>query len=355
MAHLIAWLLVAATAATTLLAVAVSAEKWRRTRSEGRRRRVEADFRPQLIEWLASEGAQGDGLIDNRSRSDGVASAIDDLAIGMMSKLRGEDRRLLRDLLERRNAFVRAIAETRSIFAVRRARAVELLGDGEVRAALPEMTRLLDDRSLEVRKAAARALGKLGEPISVTVLIRALAQRQVPASVVGMAILHIGMSASDPLGASLSAPEPRERALAADCLGALGALGAVPGLVQLVGREADPGVLRPAIRALGRIGSPDGIAVLTSVLGSAVDPEVRAEAVAALGWIGGDAARSGVEGALGDGKALVLRAATKSLRRLGPAGVERLREVAATDGPQGAFAREALDASAVELSARRAA
>lgn len=342
MAPFITWLLLAASTGLAVLAIGVSARKWYRVKKSTRRHQIEAAFRPRLIELLAEESAELDELATTTTQKGDVGLAVDDLAIGMMSKLRGEDRRILRDLLVERGAFVRARNRTRSVIAARRARAVELLGDGEVHAAMPEVTRLLDDRNVEVRKAAARALGKLGVPESVPVLMRALKRGRVPTSVVGMAILHIGLAATDDLSASLLADEPIERRTAVDCLGSLGALQAVSAVARLIDQETNDDVSRAAIRALGRIGSPTGMEALTG-LGPDTSAEVRAEAATALGWIGGDAAVAGLEVALGDSDPVVIRAATGSLRRLGRPGVDMLQALASSDGQAGAFAREALD------------
>ncbi len=354
MASFITWLLLGASAGLAALAIGVSTWKWHRAKKSTHRHQIEAAFRPRLVELLAEEDAELDELASAATQKGDVGSTVDDMAISLMSKLRGEDRRILRDLLVQRNAFVRAQNRTRSFVAARRARAVELLGDGDVHAATPEVTWLLDDRSIEVRKAAARALGKLGAPESVPVLMSALKRGRVPTSVVGMAILHIGMAATDELSTSLLADDPKERRMAADCLGSLGIFEAVSAIARLVGQETNNDVSRAAIRALGRLGSPAGIEALTG-LGPDTAAEVRAEAATALGWIGGDDAIAGLDVALGDSEPIVIRAATGSLRLLGRPGTDRLEALALTEGKAGAFAREALDLTRMRTAEGRAA
>jgi len=217
------------------------------------------------------------------------------------------------------------------------------LGDCKIHAALPDLTNLLSDRNNEVRKAAARAIGKFGDPSSIPGLMAALTADQVPLSVVGMAIVHIGPSGNDALRSSLTAEHPQERLLAADCLGMSGALDALPELIALVEREQTPEVLQTALRALGRIGSPSAIQQLVVTLTRDVGPSVRAEAATALGRIGSDDALAALGSAALDREPSVIRAATESLTRLREPGIERLRVLSQSGGQVGAFAREALD------------
>ena len=328
-----------------ILVLSVSARKALRVKRMARRREIEAQFRPHLIAMLSEEHPDLDEIARAVSTVGDAGRAADDLASGLMSKLRGTDRRVLRELLERRGAFERARHQTSSRIAGRRARAVEMLGDGEVQNAVPEMARLLEDRNLEVRKAAARAIGKLGAPGAVGVLMNAFNTRRIPLSVIGMAILHIGPTTSDNLRASLSAEHPNERLLAAECLGVFGVLEAVSDLMVLVEVETRPRVSTAAIRALGRIGSPTAIECLTCAMKTGVQAEVRAEAAIALGRIGGDSVLVELEAAVHDEGSTVICAATQSLRMAGTAGIERLQAISSFEGAAGAFAREALDAA----------
>jgi HEAT repeat protein len=100
--------------------------------------------------------------------------------------------------------------------------------------ALPDLTRLLHDRDPDVRAAAARALGKLGRPEAVPHLLGALERkRSVPVGVVSMALLHLGPPCAPALRHGLARENSRHvRALAAELLGWLGAIGAVDQLIE---------------------------------------------------------------------------------------------------------------------------
>ncbi|MCX8067326.1 MAG: HEAT repeat domain-containing protein, partial [Anaerolineae bacterium] len=151
-------------------------------------------------------------------------------------------------------------------------------------------------RDADVRRAAAEALGRIGDPRAVPGLLKAL--RDADAEV---------------------------RWAAAEALGRVGAP-AVPGLLEVL-RDADAGVRRAAAEALGRIGDPQAIPGLLEALRDA-DPRVRRAAAEALGRIGAPALPSLLE-ALRDADWWVRRAAAKALgeiaRALKPATEEKAR------------------------------
>lgn len=107
------------------------------------------------------------------------------------------------------------------------ARALRKYGLG-ARAAVPRLIECLDDPNPEVRREAAKTLGKAGE-----------------------------VSAVEPLIRKFTDPDPVVREWAAEACGEFGprAVAAVPGLTRLLTDEAVK-VRRDAVRSLGQIGPP---------------------------------------------------------------------------------------------------
>jgi HEAT repeat protein len=99
--------------------------------------------------------------------------------------------------------------------------------------AVPALIKALGDSDSAVRRAAAEALGKLGDPQAVPALIQAL-------------------------GDSDSAV----RRAAAEALGAIGDPQAVPALIQALG-DSDWDVRRAAAWALGKLGDPQAVPALS--------------------------------------------------------------------------------------------
>ncbi len=197
--------------------------------------------------------------------------------------------------------------------AVRRAAAHACSRYGEPRAVSALLSRL-EDADEEVRLFAARALGRSGEAAAVEPLLRcggdpspavraeALAAAaalgrapelpsplqtdasfQVRAALVRALGTVLSASAADALRAFESDPSPTVRAAATETLAA--ALGAayLPALEAQLASPDWPARLA-ALRALGTIG-PDARPLLEAALGDS-DARVRAEALEALGHLG---------------------------------------------------------------------
>lgn len=151
---------------------------------------------------------------------------------------------------------------------------------------------LLEDPERDCRAAAARALGKLGDPAGIPGLMGALGDEELPV-----------------------------RQAAATALAALGER-AVPALVHSL--EGQGGRLAPyALWALGEIGSPAALEALEAAAG-ARSWRLRWSAVEALGDVGGLRAVSLLIGALGDRDERVQNAAVLSLQQIGELAVEPL-------------------------------
>jgi HEAT repeats len=154
-------ILIALAGLLALLAGATILCKAWRYWSEHRRVRLETALRPKLFAFLAEDAPDPTHFLPDSRRELRVWEL---LAAGLLTKLRGEDRRALTGLLEANGALDRARARTRHRSPVWRARAAELLGASGLDAALPDLRRLLRDRDRDVRAAAVRAIGKLGCP-----------------------------------------------------------------------------------------------------------------------------------------------------------------------------------------------
>jgi HEAT repeat protein len=157
---------------------------------------------------------------------------------------------------------------------------------------IPQLTALLQDRDIELRRTAAQSLGKIGDPSPAPALVSALHDpdplvRQYSAWALG----HIGEAALPIAGMALVealAADPAEevKRSAAEALGQMAASeGAAP---KLVGRltalleNADSATKRAAVMALASIEAGSSYTALTKVVHDE-NPRNRQAAVAALG------------------------------------------------------------------------
>lgn len=235
----------------------------------------------------------------------------------------------------------------------RRGRAVAFLGGHGGPGDAPALVPLLSDRSLHVRCAAARALGRLGGADAVRALLAGLAgDHPLPAGVVGTGVLEVGPAALPVLRRTLDEAPGPARALAAELLGLHADPLAGPALLRLLtddGECAD--VRRAAATALGRIGSPQATAALLRVLSGDDDAELRAAAATALGAIGDRSAVPALAAGLADVGVLPATAAAcaRALADIAPEGRDVLRALAGSTGPRADFACAALDAAGIDL------
>jgi HEAT repeat protein len=335
--------LVAITALLVLLALATAVRKAMRESRDRRHARVEAAVRPALLSYLAEDEPDPHEL-DEVVQGRAAGRSLQELAAGLLTKLRGEDRRVLERLLDAQGVLDQARRRTRRPGPVGRARAADLLGAAGYEAALPELTRLLRDRDPDVRAAAARALGKLAVPSAVPALLGSLdARRAVPAGVVTMAILHIGPEAAAPLADGLSLDHSgTARAISAELLGRLGGFQAAGRLIEALGSDPEERVRAAAARALGRIGVPRSVPPLEAALMQDASASVKQAAAWALGELGGTRGFAGLTAALRSPDHALARRAADALVSCGPLGVALLQRTAATDEPGSPEARETL-------------
>jgi HEAT repeat protein len=331
-----------------LLLVSVGVVHAGRTRRADRDAARRAELTPMVLALLDDEDGGG-------SPAPGIASApavLDDVVLGLLPTLRGADRRVLQQVLSTRGVIAKAAEDLHARAAWRRGRAATLLGSTASRFHTAELSALLTDRVLEVRCAAARALGKAGDPAAVGPLLRSLSRsRSVPDGVVGMAVLDLGAPVLPALREAVLTGSGPARLLAAEVLGLHGDLASAPSLEAVVANPHQPvPARRAAAGALGRIGSPTSTGPLVRALSV---PDVAAVAAEALGRIGDPFALPALVTGLSAARPEVRAACAGALAALGPEGRTALATAAERSRSQDAVraAQAALDTLA--LSPRR--
>jgi HEAT repeat protein len=309
-----------------------------------RRRQADHDLvRGRLLQLLAQGRPGRVRSASSRRQQDAVL----EVTATLLRKIRGEDRALLVAVLERDGLVEAARARSYRRGAVGRARAASLVGNAGATRALPELARLLRDRDPQVRSAAARGLGRLGEPGAAPFLLAALEEpRPLPAGLVAGALLDLGPATTPALVEGLRHGTAAARAVAAELLGLHGALPAAGQLAEVLRDDAEPAVRTAAARALGRLGSPAAVPGLLAALTGDAAGTVRAAAAAALGAVGDPRAVEALDAALDEPDLSVGRAAARALTRCGPGGAEAARRRAGAGGTAGEHAAEALERAA---------
>jgi HEAT repeat protein len=197
-----------------------------------------------------------------------------------------------------------------SLIPKRRARAAAALGDLRLTEAAPRLERMLHDRNVRVRIAAARALGRHASPFAARALLDALDEGLVPEQRLVEALG--GTWAVGPLLAAFRAP--RTVALRVPIADALGRAGS-PAAAETL-RTAMPAAsveLRVRIvRALARLGEAGAVRVAMA------DPHgrVRAQAAWALGRMEDQEATGLLEAGLLDTAPRARANCAAALRRL---------------------------------------
>jgi HEAT repeat protein len=293
---------------------------------ERRRAALAAAPRRALLAFVADNGETGgDELV---AIPDDAWAAAEPGALSLLGKLRGEAHLGLVSVFLRRGTARSALRDLRSRSAVRRARAAQVLGDLELRPAVPHLCRLLTDRNSEVRVVAVRALGRIGDPAAAWRLIASLDQSEpAPSLLVTHTLVQLGPETEVTLSAALDHPEARVRVVCLDALGLLGAAGSVQRVARVLREDTVPEVRVAAAASLGRLGTRSAIEPLTAALSPARPAVLRAAAARALGDLGAPAAVPALMELLHDDAYRVAHEAAQALRRLGPAGLRALQEL----------------------------
>jgi len=202
-----------------------------------------------------------------------------------------------------------------------RREAANSLGKNKDIRAIPYLATALKDSDFHVRCAAAEALAQIGSP-AVTDLVQALNNcNKFEHWPIINALVEIGSPSANALLLALKNDDKEVRSDAAEALGRIGVVQAVPDLAMAI-KDGDWYVRRAVAKALFHIGSP-AIPNLLLLLRDD-NRDVRREAAMVLGWIGDAKAVPDLVLALKDGDWLVSTAAAEALVRIGSPAVPNL-------------------------------
>ncbi len=341
--------------AVVLIAAAIAGVRVLRKVRHRRRAALAAGPRRALLAFVADNGEHGSH--DLVTIPDDAWRAAEPGALALLGKLRGEAHLALVSVFLERGVARSALAELRSRSRVRRARAAQVLGDLELRQAVPELCRLLTDRHDEVRVVAVRALGRIGDPAAAWRIIASLDRGDpVPSLLATHALVQLGAEAEVTLSAALDHPQARVRAVCLDALGLLGATGSVHRIARVLRDDAYLDVRVAAATNLGKLGTRSALEPLTLALSPSRPAALRAAAAQALGDLGASGAVPILAGLLGDDEFQVAHEAAHALRRLGQTGIGALVTVVEAErtrvalDPAGAHARPSASASHAQES-----
>lgn len=313
-------------ACLTLL-VFIVATRLARTMRDRRTQALVAPHRAALLAVASGEdddGSHRDALIG----VDGPArEALDDAVVDLLAKVRGAPAEELAAVLLAHGAVDRAPHDLTHRSTVRRARAAHVLGLCHVGASLPLLVEALGDHAPEVRVAATRALGRLGEPSAAAPLLAAVgAERPVPAGPAADALEGMGVGIAGALRDGLLATSPTTRTVAAYLSGEGSFTRSIDVLRLSLRTDDDPVVRAASAVALGRMGRPGDVTVLLEGTQDHQPSELRRACAAALGDLGDPSAVEGLRALLADPDPRLAEVAATSLLRLGPVGRATLDE-----------------------------
>jgi hypothetical protein len=207
------------------------------------------------------------------------------LLAGYARLLSGDARERIGAFFEARGAVMGEVRKLEARQAWRRAAAAYTLGGmSSGRATGPLLTALADDPDRAVRAAAARSLGRIGAVEAVPELVESLVSKRVPRAVGGQALLDLGAAAVEPLAGLLDHDDPDVRATAVELTGLLADANQA-GLLLGALRDSSAAVRANAARALGRLGAGEAAAALRESLADRIG-FVREAAAWALGRLG---------------------------------------------------------------------
>jgi HEAT repeat protein len=306
------------------LALSVISSKVTRLRRERRTARSLAPVRGALIELAAGEPG---GLRVLRSARGKTADAIDEAAIALLAKVRGEPAQQLVTVLEDHGALDRAKAEVTHRSPVRRARAVQLLGLARVEDSTALISEALEDEASEVRASAAYAASYLADPWLAAPLLRSVGTGEgIPAGLAADALLEMGVEIAPVLRAAMRNTAPRTRMVAAHVAGVGTFVQALPELRELVAADPDVTVRVEAARALGSIGRDSEVDLLARHTRPDQPTDLRRACAEAMGRIGSPVAHDDLVRLLDDDDPRLAEVAAESLVQIGPGGLAALEE-----------------------------
>ncbi len=299
-----------------------------------------AELRARLIP-VALELVDGEGVPSGKlSRREEEALAD---ALGELSKLvRGDARARIAGFFAGSASLRHQLAALSSRRSWKRATAASRLGDMGSPTARPALRDALRDPERDVRAAAARSLGLVGDAESAGEIVEQLADGRLPRGLAAHALLQIGPAALPRLRELTGHPDEHVRAVVLKLLGHAGDSSDAARAEQAL---VDPaaGVRAAAAEALGRIGTAASARRLRVALGDRIG-FVAAAAAEALGQLVDREAGPALAALARGGGYDVARAAAQALGRIDPDG---LRRTAALDGA-GPHLSEAADLLALD-------
>ncbi len=153
-------------------------------------------------------------------------------------------------------------------------------------AAKPAVLELFGKSQGDVRGAAIRALGALGDKDDVPRLTKLLDDADSDKDAVAAITRLHGEDINAALCAEMKTASPGQRVKLVQLLVARHAIDSVPTLLDAA-KDADAGVRIAALEGLGQLAGPDGVAKLAHLILDAKDPTAREEAEKALMLIAG--------------------------------------------------------------------
>lgn len=195
-----------------------------------------------------------------------------------------------------------------------------MLGATRLEDVVPDLARLLGDRDLEVRRVAARALGRSGHLAAAEPLLAARTAERLSTRDTADALVLLEPAADRVLVEALRSRDHGLAAMAADVLGLRGAVAAAALLTGHLTDHTSLDVRVHAARALGRLGVPGAVPGLLAVLSPAAPVPLRAAAAKALDEMGAAAAIPGLRVAVYDRSYEVAHTAAYALATLGGSG-----------------------------------
>lgn len=322
------WGLAVAALATVAIAAALVGARARRRALERRREALTARHRTDILTLVAGEPVEVPDAVERLSRlsrADWVV--LEPQVVALLSNVRGEAVRPIHQVLSAHRVAALTRRQLRSWDAVQRGRAAHLLGLMRDADSRRPIERLMHDRDRDVRIAAVRALGRIGNAHSAAPLLGTLhGRRHVPAGVVAVAVAALGPESADTLAASLGSRNELVRLVCCDAAGLMGESGTdvVPALCNALRKDHSPDVRQHAADALGRIGDERSGPYFSLALRTHNPPLVKAAVAEAVGRLGDPAHARDLEPLL-DEPGLLGETAAEALLHLGDTGREVLQ------------------------------
>lgn len=300
-------------------------------------KRLEERWTGPLLEALADPDrvAALQEVVEDRYTAEFV-----DFLLSYFQRVKGEEREILKRAAAPHLDRIAERAASRTVEV--RARAIQILGSLGLPVYDHRLLKALDDPSPLVAMVAARALARERDPRYVAALLRRIPRfRTWRDSALASMLAGMGPGAAAPLREVLGDEErdPWVRAVAANALERLVDFEAGDVAARVVERGTERGLLAAALNLLAEVGRPEHLPAIR-IRCASPDFVVRSRALRALGRLGEEEDVPRLRSALDDPSPWVALHAARGLGGVG--GVEALREVADSDHPRAAAARQVL-------------